>query len=202
MKFKIFILIGIFCISLVSACQESNNFSEGGDIIICTGDCIYENSSELGSYVDCDDTVYGFLTVSYENGSIIFQNEPMTRNGSHYEFNATDYISNQSETYNGQFNFLAEKGWDDPVDFLFSIESTSVTTSAGSGAGAFSLPATVQAIGVDVDGIKEELKEHTKRYLLIAGLFIIIGLFILKDLKKYRIQRLAKEVNKINFKKK
>jgi hypothetical protein len=200
MKKTLYILIGVLCISLISACDETNDFTTREDLVICTGDCFYQNISNYSHFIACDDSVTGYISISYRNGTSITTNQKMTRNGGHFEYNASG-ILNQSlvEIYNGQFKFFREDGWDDPVDFLFSVSGVS-ETSIGNTGGAFSLPSKVLNQEIDIEGIKEEIKENVKTYFILTLIILAFIMLVWSDIRKKKIKNLAKEVNKIQIK--
>jgi len=131
---KIFILtifIFLILITFVNAeCQQNNEFIIGENITVCTGRCIYYNST-LRNYQDCDDTIKCKLTTYYPNGTSLITNVDMIRNNTIYEYNF-GFLTDIGY-YNSVVSCDGIKGWQD-VSFDFIISNTDGTTYGGGGA--------------------------------------------------------------------
>lgn len=200
-KILLTIILGIFLISfsvgLISACSRNNAFTLGEDMKICSGDCIYQNATDL-NYVNCDSTISCFFSASYNNGTFIMNNTEGSLVDKHFEINFTKYLTNaETGIYQGQLQCHQEnKGYTEPVNFEFSISSVTSTTSSASGQNAFSLP-SAQIVKDNFKQIGEGIFKTNKFYIFLFFLcFLFIG-FILADLKKHRIKKIAVQVSKI-----
>jgi len=81
------ILALILVLPLISAnCTESNEFTQGNDINICTGLCKYQNPADLSEQLDCDGNSSCFLTSYYPNDTLLSSYQEMTFNGTVFNY--------------------------------------------------------------------------------------------------------------------
>lgn len=203
MKIAIIILsIGILLISMVLGCQENNDFEIGDVMDVCTGNCTYQDPTTY-NYVDCDANIHCYLTANYPNGTFIVNHAEMSRNGSIYNYT----IGNTTVTgiYQAQVDCKGVKGWDDSVNFYYSVSSEEVTYIATGG--GYSIPTSLTGHALEeIDDWKDKVEKNIRKYVLI-GVFVLVFMFLMiQDIKKRRRYKLAKEVTKIqkkeNFNKK
>lgn len=126
MKLSYSVLVMLFFISMVNACSDNNAFISGSPIDICTGSCVYENESSLGTFVNCDSTVSCYLYLYYSNSSAIVFNQLMTLNSSifNYTLNSTLPVG----TYDGFVSCDRTVGFSEEE---FSISVSAATTGGG-----------------------------------------------------------------------
>jgi len=193
MKKLLLIFFSLIFVSSVLSCVDNNDFDFGNDIEICSGVCKYQNFSNLSEILDCDDSIKSYLTLSYPNGTLVFSRQEMTREDNFFKFNASSY-NLLSSVYNARIDsYQATKGWSNPTDFYITISSTQII-SLGSGA----YPSlSLSNVAIDVEAIKQEVKQHTKRWLFALFLlsFLVFGIYT--DMKKKKIKNLAQEVVKV-----
>ena len=121
MKKYFFLILGILLVlPLISACKPNNAFTVGDDINICTGNCTYQNSSNLLQFLDCDDNVECKLIAFYPNNTLIEAYKTMTRRGN--VFNYSLGFLNTTGDYTAQILCYADKGWKNER-FTFTISS-------------------------------------------------------------------------------
>ncbi len=203
-KIIMFLALALFLISTASACSDNNEFTIGEDIEICTGDCLYR-PSDLSDLIACDNTIFCYFSASLPNGTIIISRENMVRDSQHFKYNGTENFT-QPVNYGGKVECLGGQGWADPVDFEISLMSIVSSGPAGSG-GAFQTPIPQKVVEIPSPTIKErffgflaKIKALPRFYFMIffiAGSFIILTYL---DLKKRKIKKIAKEVEKMMFK--
>lgn len=145
METKLFLsLLLILLIPLTVAEYHANNaFTQGDEIDVYTGNCTYQNHSEMDSYTDCDDSIECRMTAFFPNGTLMESYRECSRIGN--QFNYSFGFINDTGTYNARAFLSGEKGWT-TKDFEFTISAasappadTDVRSSGGSG-GAITQP--------------------------------------------------------------
>jgi hypothetical protein len=134
----ILIMIGLMvlvCSTLALACTTNNAFTSGDNVTICSGNCTYQNETNLNDYIPCDATVSCKLTVFYPNGSALAYDLNMNRTqGS--KFNASLDTVTTTGTYDASMTCRRNLGWWQD-DFTFVISSADAPAGTlGSGGGA------------------------------------------------------------------
>lgn len=189
-----FLMFGILLVlPLISAnCTANNEFEQGDEINVCTGNCTYQNSSNLSQYVDCDDNVECKFTAFYPNDTLITAYKTMSRDGNIYNY-SLGYI-NTTGTYTWNYLCYANKGWKAETT-TFSISEEAVTPPP-SGGGGFGTPYPAEPAPEEVvyeaeeeeittiEYIEEEIIAPAKEMVEYFGSFIspkypYLGLFII-----------------------
>lgn len=168
MKYIIFLLI-VLLINLVYACNTDNSFLSNEDIIICTDDCVYMNTSNYSQFIDCDDSVTCRITSFFPNGTLISAYENMSRNGTYFYYNITNYVQNITGTFYSIINCYRSIGWFDD-EFSWTINAyipASDSTGGGisGGGGVSSVDHSTYALCSNIlNFLKENVKNEELNY--------------------------------------
>ncbi len=184
-------MMGLVLLTTIQACSEYNNFLNGQDIEICSGECLYENDTNLGNYLSCDSSVSCDISLVRANGTFVFSNEQMTRDNTYFKFNATSY-NLSSQVFSAKINCERSKGFSDPIDFEVSVSSIAEVDHGG----AYPLSSTVLGVSTDIGILKDNLLKKNKFYIGTFIFLLILTCLVYYDVRKNRIKRNSKEIIK------
>lgn len=170
-----FIVLFVIMIPLVTA--YGNSFTQGEEINVFTGECIYQNTSNTNQYIGCDDKIECRMDAFFPDGTLIATSGECTREGNTFNY-SFGYI-NETGIYTARVFLFGDGGWT-IKNFTFTISDKGALEGAKN---------PFIKVGEFVN----------KRYAFPIG-FLIFGevfLFLWYILIKYgdKIKKLQKEEN-------